>query len=60
MEAGWVSSWDFLESEKRFLRFVADEDRGGCGVMEGTGANSFAIRASMNVTNVKETLCAGE
>ena len=28
--------------------------------VDGTGATSLAMRASMKVTNVKETLCAGE
>lgn len=40
--------------------FLVFEVEGLDFVVDGTGATSFAIRASMNVTKVKETLCAGE
>lgn len=66
-ECCWVSVWlcDWVESVVDsddlwcLLRVLADEDCGGI-VVDGTGVTSLAIRASMNVTKVKETLCAGE
>lgn len=37
-----------------------DEEETGLGAIDGTGATSLAMRASMKVTKVNETLCAGE
>ena len=50
----FLSSEDFFECEWR-----DDDDDDGCGggdMEDTTGATSLAIRASMKVTNVKETL----
>ena len=61
MEAiGCCCCWSSSDSR----RFRSSEDffewDGGGGGMDVEGATSLAMRASMNVTKVKETLCAGE
>lgn len=50
--------WRFLSSEDFLVWWEEDVGRGGR--MEEAGAISLAMRVSMNVTKVKETLWAGE
>lgn len=50
--------WRFLSSDDFLECWWWEDDRGG-GI-EGAGATSLAMRASMKVTKVKETLWAGE
>ena len=54
------SSWCVSESRRFRSSECFFEWDGGGGGMDVAGATSLAMRASMNVTKVKETLCAGE